>query len=58
MIDIMTFFMSHNKRLFKDVIKKDNCDYFTVMWKKYQRLSVLGRKNELEVNDDKAKKIK
>lgn len=50
--------MQKNKRFFKDVIKKENCDYFTAMWKKHQRLSVLGRKNELEINDDKAKKIK
>lgn len=40
----MIFFMKHNRKFYKDVIKKDNCDYFTVMWKKYQKLSVLGRK--------------
>lgn len=39
MVKIGQFLQDKSKRFFRDVIKKESCDYFTILWRKYKYFS-------------------
>lgn len=51
MLRIIPSIQIDRKFFFREIIKKKECDYVRVMWKRYKRYSFAGIKRQLEEND-------